>query len=87
MRVLIVLSLVLAAVFSSGCPTDSCTPNETRCLGNQAEICGSDQNWRMFMDCDDLGSPGWTCCWLPADPTLDMPAGHGCIEGPCPEVE
>jgi len=84
MRTFLVLVLLL-----SGCPMpDDCTPAETRCFNNRAQICGSDQRWRTFLDCEELGGQmiDWTCCWMPEDVELGVPAGCTCVEGAgCPE--
>lgn len=89
MRFVVVL-LFLVPLVLAGCPTDDCMPNETRCYGNRAEICGSDQRWRVFLDCEELGGAmiDWTCCWLEEDFDGGIPAGHGCIESrECPPVD
>ena len=78
------LSLVflVVLVLLSGCPMpDDCTPADTRCYLNNAQICGSDQRWRTFMNCNELGGEmiDWTCCMLPAED--GVPEGCGCREG------
>lgn len=83
----VIVPLFLVSLVLAGCPTDECTPNETRCYLNRAEICGSDQRWRAFMDCEELGID-WICCWMEEDLDGGIPAGHGCIEGrECPAVD
>lgn len=77
-------------VLLCGClpPVDDCTPNETRCWINEAQICGSDQRWRTFLDCGTLGEGEvWSCCQMPADEEDGIPAGCGCTAGGCGEVE
>jgi len=79
--------LLISMLFLTGCPKpDDCTPNETRCYLNRAQICGSDQRWRTFMDCEELGGTmiDWTCCLQEGDGTI--PAGHTCLER-CPGEE
>jgi hypothetical protein len=86
---LFVLLFVPALVFSCPLP-DDCTPNETRCSRSNAQICGSDQRWRTYMNCSDLGGTmiDWTCCWSPGDELEGVPAGHTCLQGTaCPGGE
>jgi hypothetical protein len=78
------LVALVIPVLLSGCPKpDDCTPNETRCYNNSAQICGTDQRWRTFMNCTELGGQmlDWSCCWQPGDPEEGVPAGCTCIEG------
>lgn len=79
------VALIILLVLSTGCPTDDCTPNETRCYSNASQICGSDQRWRTFATCPEIG-PEWVCCWQGGDPDAGVPAGHTCLPNDeCPE--
>jgi hypothetical protein len=81
---LVLGSLLLGA----SCQPDSCIAGETRCDLNRAQICGSDQNWRDNLNCDELGGEtvNWTCCWLPEDLDGGIPAGHSCLPAlSCPD--
>ena len=62
-----VLPALVLLFVAPGCPTDSCTPNDTRCVDNRVQICGSDQRWRLLEDCEELGGAtiDWACCWQP----------------------
>jgi hypothetical protein len=74
--------LPLFAILFSGCPTDPCTPLDTRCVRTRAEICGSDGVWRTMMDCE---AEGMVCCWMAADLDLGIPEGYSCLPE-CPAV-
>lgn len=79
--------LVLFLVFTVGCPElDYCVPNETRCFDNQAQICGSDQRWRTFLDCTELDPGDWVCCKVPEDPESGTPEGYTCVQRSCSEL-
>lgn len=56
--------LTILILLATGCPTDPCMPNTTRCPAerNVAEICSADGEWLLLLDCDDLGVEGWKCC-------------------------
>lgn len=66
----------------AACTPDNCTVGDTRCNLNRAQICGSDQNWRDNLNCDEFGSE-WNCCWLPEDVDGGIPAGHSCLPTAC----
>lgn len=69
--------LLLLLPLSLGCPMpDDCTPLDTRCLGGNAQICGSDQRWRTFVKCPTLGE-NWVCCW--SEGIEEVPSGHSCF--------
>ncbi len=69
--------LIVFVIGLSGCRgTDACTPNETRCNGNSAEICDSEQRWGAFMDCDQVGRYN-AGTWVCAKPEQD--AGVTCL--------
>ena len=69
---------LLIALLACSC-NDNCVPESTQCVGNIAEICGSDQNWREMINCDDLVTPGFECCWQPGDEDAGVPEGHTCL--------
>lgn len=66
-----------------GCkPPDNCTFASTRCVGNVAEICGDDRNWRVVMDCTQLTGDDFCCCY-----DEEPPSGHTCLPvNECQEV-
>lgn len=78
-----VAAFVLLGLLLGGaaCPNDNCTPAATRCYLNRAQICGSDRNWRLLADCEDLGATtvDWACCWQGGDPGEGVPEGHTCL--------
>jgi hypothetical protein len=78
MRVLVCLFLLALM----GCPTPVCDPTETRCVGETAEICGSDGLWRVLMEC---GGEGMVCCRIEQDLDAGVPSGHTCLPT-CPVV-
>jgi len=45
--------LVLALAIS-GISCSVCTAEQTRCVGNVAEICDSRGHWRQMQDCDEV---------------------------------
>ena len=65
------LPLLLAA-----CPqlttVDHCAPLETRCNGQVAELCASNGNWTLTMDCSK--SPGFVCAMV------ESAGGHTCVK-------
>lgn len=82
MRILPVLMVLLFA----GCPHDNCVPDTTRCFANQAQICNSATDWQLIADCTRVEGGGeWCCCWFEGDEDLEIPAGHTCLNCPCPE--
>lgn len=83
----VLLSLACFVLAGAACPHDDCTPAETRCFENRAQICGSDQRWRVFEDCEEIGGveADWTCCWQPGNLDEGIPEGHTCLPGcECP---
>jgi hypothetical protein len=72
----LLLVMVLGMFGTTGC-RDDCTPLETRCSGQLAQICGSDRNWETMQDCSQVGS-GFACCLYPGDDG-GTPAGHTCL--------
>lgn len=59
--------LALVAFFLQGC-SDECSKEELRCRGDRIEVCDSDQNWVLDLDCGDWvfaetgDAAGLTCC-------------------------
>jgi hypothetical protein len=46
-------AILLAALAVASCrPTDGCTPAESRCTGQTAEVCDSNGRWQTLADCD-----------------------------------
>lgn len=66
--------LVVLVTLLSACSV--CTSEQTRCVGNVAEICDSRGHWRNFMDCDEVaGESPFTC-----QTTIDEgEAAHTCL--------
>ena len=74
MRVL--LACLLFALGCASCPPkpEVCTPGESRCTGNRAELCSPDKSeWFLVMDCGMLDGT-WTCAVTPE--------GHTCVLQP-----
>lgn len=52
--------LVALAMLIQACSV--CTAEQTRCVGNIAEICDSRGHWREMMNCDEVeGESAFTC--------------------------
>ena len=79
MRRLVAVSLLWLV---TGCPaSEQCTPLETRCQVNVAEICGGDQHWQAFEDCQQTSQQSgqlFSCCFQAGD-DAGTPAGHTCL--------
>lgn len=85
--VCLLVAFAAGTLAMSDCDSDNCTVTETRCNLNRAEICGSDHNWHVNLDCEEVGgsTQDWVCCWMPEGDGI--PAGHGCLPGlECPAV-
>lgn len=68
-----VVGFFLAVMFLAGvwvmlgCRTMRCTPGESRCNGNIAEICDGNGLWVTNEDCSKVQAPyptTWTCCYI-----------------------
>lgn len=73
---------LLVAVCLTGCPSETCTPLETRCNGAVAEICGDDQRWQAFEDCAQVSQQSgqaFSCCYQAGDDDAGLPGGHTCV--------
>lgn len=80
-------ALVGSSLLTASCEPDNCTIGDTRCHLNRVEICGSDRNWTVSVNCNEIGNEtiSWVCCWMPYDPVEGIPEGHGCLQGTtCP---
>lgn len=70
--------LMLIPVFAlCACgPEEKCQVNQTRCSGDEVQVCESDEHWATFMDCNEVsafsGGP-WTCV------PLEDGSGHTCV--------
>lgn len=52
--------MVLACAFLA---CEECSPEQTRCVGNAAEICNSNGQWEPLADCNEISGGGiWSCC-------------------------
>jgi hypothetical protein len=74
----LVCAVFLSCSFS-GCVDPVCSPGETRCLGNSAQVCLANGQWREFENCGDVGrhSGGtWQC-----SPSSSMDGGVSCSGG------
>ena len=76
MKQLLWISIFLG-ILLTGCPpiwtVDHCVPLDTRCNGQKAELCATNGNWTLTMDCAQ--SPGFLCAFVASA------AGHTCIKG------
>jgi hypothetical protein len=74
LRFILVLAILMVMSVSAGCAV--CTTEQTRCMGNVAEICDSRGQWRQLMDCDGVeGDSTFTC-----QSTIDEGAeAHTCL--------
>ena len=86
------LSLIAIAIaaITTGCRRhDGCTPLNTRCDGQVAQLCDTETDWIDVVDCDQVtartGEP-WTCVDL--DPKRDAGVdGATCVPAdPRPRV-
>lgn len=71
------LLLAMCALALCACePVDHCRVNDTRCSGQTAQVCDSDQRWVEIMNCDEVAAQSggtWTCRML------DDGSGHACL--------
>jgi len=44
--------LLLIITLFSCTPKNECVPQNTRCLGNQSQICNLDKSWQLITDCN-----------------------------------
>lgn len=58
---------ILAAVALLTMACEECDPSDTRCRGDIADICSSNGQWELMMDCAEVegGGTPWTCCYDP----------------------
>lgn len=52
------------ALLLSGCPTPVCPVQATRCAGDVVELCGSDGQWQVALDCAEVERTSggeWSC--------------------------
>lgn len=53
---------VLSFVSMLSC--EECGPSETRCAGQEAQVCSSSGRWEPLADCDRIEGGGeWVCCF------------------------
>lgn len=75
--------LLFLLVGASGCPppTTPCTPAETRCTGNVAQICRADKRWTNFADCDQVSQQSGRAfvCRAQAGTDGGLPSGSTCL--------
>jgi hypothetical protein len=66
-----------------GCPppTPPCSPRETRCTGNVAQICRADQHWATIADCDQVSQQSGRefVCQAQAGSDGGLPSGSTCL--------
>jgi hypothetical protein len=82
---------VLAICVSSfGCNSPPCTAGQTRCVGNSAQICLSNGQWREFENCSDVGQHSggtWQCGSSSVDGGVSCVGGGFCeAKDPTPEM-
>lgn len=88
-RIYYIVVFLAGTLVGLACENDNCTVSNTRCSLNRAEICGSDHNWHINLNCNELGGEtvDWICCYIEEDPDAGVPAGHMCLPGrECPAL-
>jgi len=54
------IMLALCAVCCNPKVTQTCVPQVSRCIDNRAELCDANKQWKVVMDCSEIGSE-WQC--------------------------
>lgn len=74
-ELIVVVAIIFAviaflAVSISGCH-DGCESDATRCNGDRVEVCNTETDWELEVDCLEIEDFGldleWTCCVDPED--------------------
>jgi len=74
-------ALVLLALLVTGCPRQQCLVQDTRCVGQRAEICTAGGEWHPLADCAAAGGQ----CALAHDEVNGTPVeGHACVPAEAP---
>lgn len=72
----VVMAFAVAVV---GCSSPPCSPGQTRCMGDSAQVCLANGQWREFESCSNIGQHSggsWQCG---ASSTID--GGVTCVGG------
>lgn len=81
----IILMSIFCLVFF-GCDDDEnvddgCVPEATRCNNNMVEVCNTQKNWELEMDCAEIEdfdpNLNWKCCLDPLE------GFHLCLPDEC----
>jgi hypothetical protein len=70
-------SFAIGIAFLVGCSSPPCSPGQTRCVGDSAQVCLANGSWREFENCSDVASHSggvWQCG---ASPSVD--GGVSCV--------
>jgi hypothetical protein len=77
--------MVVALMMSAACDTDHCRAGDTRCRGENVEVCDAHGNWVDVANCSEVTAseqPSWQCCAL--DRPDDAGTVHACLpRGEC----
>jgi hypothetical protein len=60
----LIIAVVAGALAACPPPIDGCTVGATRCAGQSAQVCDSDQRWSEIMSCADVAAQSggqWMC--------------------------
>jgi hypothetical protein len=71
----LVVAVLAAGLAACPPPIDGCTVGATRCAGESAQVCDSDQRWTEIMNCRDVAAQSggrWTC-------GVYDDGGHACL--------
>lgn len=58
------LTVLTFALALAGCPAPVCPTLATRCTGDVVELCGSDGQWQVVLDCAEVERTSggeWSC--------------------------
>lgn len=83
MKIPILASMLALASSLAHCPGPSrCTPGESRCIGNAAEICSANGSFHELADCDQVsrqsGAP-FVCEFVDESTENGRVTGHTCV--------
>ena len=77
------VSAIVGLLVATSCrPTDGCTPAESRCTGQSAEICDSNGRWQTLADCDvvsEQSGAAFVCGYTPLVVGSAGAGGYTCL--------